>query len=171
MVAASSRARPRGPVPRSVEYARGLLTFQAVVWAIVAVGSVAVWADRANWKPAAHSPVQLAAYILAGNGAVALAAGLAAGSALLAAGLGRGRASACLAAVLLEAGLACFGVIVADYAASSGAGIIAAIPVLAGLGGGALSLAAAVVLLRKSARRFTTGHRASGAGPGLRPGE
>jgi hypothetical protein len=51
--------------------------------------------------------------------------------------------------------MARFGLLVADYTASSGAGIIAILPVLAGLGGSALSLAAAIVLLSRKARAFT----------------
>ncbi len=51
--------------------------------------------------------------------------------------------------------MTCFGALIANYTASSGAGITAAVPVLAGLVGAALSLAAAIGLLRKHARHFT----------------
>jgi hypothetical protein len=151
-------------MPRSVQYACGLLTVQAALWAMAALGTAAIWTHKVNWKPAAHSPAQLAAFILEGILAFALTGGLAAGSALLAAGLARGRRAARLIAVLLEASMACFGVLIADYTASAGAGIIAAVPVLAGLTGTALSLAATICLLLKHARRFTTGHRLASAG-------
>jgi hypothetical protein len=48
-----------------------------------------------------------------------------------------------------------FGLLIAYYAASSGAGISAALPVLAGLGGATLSAAAGIGLLCQAPRRYT----------------
>jgi len=88
--------------------------------------------------------------------------GMSAGSAYLAANLQPGRAGIRRAAVAVEAFMACFGLSVAYLEASTGAGIIAGLPVTAGLVGTMLSLAASVALVSRSARSFT-GRRGQGA--------
>jgi hypothetical protein len=80
---------------------------------------------------------------------------MATGSALRAARLNRGKNGTRKSAIAVEGFMACFGLLVAYRAASSGADITAGIPVLAGLAGTALSSAAVVSLVRKPARRFT----------------
>jgi len=143
------------PRPLSVLYAYALLWVQAGMWAVAALGTVAVCADKANWEPATRSPAHLAWFIAASILLFALTAGLSAGSAFLGVRLMRGAAGARITAVVLETLMTCFGALIANYTASSGAGITAAVPVLAGLVGAALSLAAAIGLLRKHARHFT----------------
>jgi len=87
--------------------------------------------------------------------AVLFILGMSAASAYLAANLKAGRTTIRQAAVAAEALMACFGVLVAYVVASTGAGIIAALPVSAGLVGAMLSVTAAVGLLSKAARNFT----------------
>jgi hypothetical protein len=57
--------------------------------------------------------------------------------------------------VVLESCMTCFGMLIAYGTAAAGAGITAAVPVLAGIAGATLSVAAVAGLLRKPARRFT----------------
>lgn len=83
---------------------------------------------------------------------MALLLGMSAGSALLAAGLTSGNNRTRKSAIAVEAFMTCSGLLMAYGAASSGAGITAGIPVLAGLAGTALSSAAAVSILGKPAR-------------------
>ena len=145
------------PKPRSVQYACGLLYAQACLWAMAAFATVVVWIGQAGWIPAAPRPGLLVRFIATGILLFALAAALSAVSAFLGTRLAHGMARARIAAVLLEALMASFGVLIAYYTASAGAGITAVVPVLAGLVGATLSLIAAIALLRKHARRFTTG--------------
>lgn len=142
--------------PPTARYACVLLTIQASLWALVSLGVLAVCADTTNWQPASgRSTGQLAWYVIASIAAIAMAAGLSATSFLLALRLERGRNKARTAAVGLEAAMTCFGVLVAFYTASAGAGIIAILPVSAGLIGSALSMSAATMLLGRKARAFT----------------
>jgi hypothetical protein len=142
--------------PPAVRYACVLLSIQASLWAVVSLVALAVCADPVNWQPvAAHGTGSLAWYLAACMAAVTLVAGLSAASFLLAVRLERARSKARAAAIGLEAVMACFGLVVAYYTASAGAGIIAILPVLAGLVGSALSVTAAIALLGTRARAFT----------------
>jgi hypothetical protein len=145
-----------GSCPPSVRYACVLLSIQAGLWALASLSFLAVSADPVNWQPVAmRSAGHLAWYIVAGIGAVALAASLSAVSFLLADRVERAMSRARVAAVGLEAAMTCFGVLIAYYTAAAGAGVTAVIPVLAGLSGSALSLAATAALLGRPARAFT----------------
>jgi hypothetical protein len=141
--------------PPAVRFGCVLLSVQAGLWALASLGALAVFTDPVNWKrAAAHGTGQLAWYITASVAAVALPAGLSAASIFLARHLERGGSKARITAVGLEAAMTCFGMLIAWYTASAGAGIVAVVPVLAGLTGSALSLTAATALLGRKARTF-----------------
>ena len=142
--------------PPTVRYVCVLLAIQGSLWAFVSLAALAVCADRTNWQHAAdRGSAQLAWYVAASIGMVIAAAGMSAASVLLAMRLERGRNKARGATVGLESAMTCFGVLVAYYTASAGAGIIAVLPVMAGLIGSSLSLVAVLVLLGRKARAFT----------------
>jgi hypothetical protein len=154
--AADAGGGASGGCPPAVRYGCVLLSIQASLWALASLGAVAVCADRANWQPAAARVTgQLAWYVAASFAAVTLAVGLSGSSLLLAFRLERGRNGARAIAVVLEVAMTFFGVLVAYYTASAGAGIIAILPVFAGLGGSVLSATAAIALLGRKARAFT----------------
>jgi hypothetical protein len=86
-----------------------------------------------------------------------VAAGLSGLEFVLASRLERGKRRARLGAVGLEAGMAGFGLLVAYYLATAGAGVVALLPVAAALAGSALSAAAAAALLGRAAAAFVAG--------------
>jgi hypothetical protein len=143
-----------GPRPLSVRYARGLLWVQAGLWAVATLGTGVLWITSMamNWAPVARTHSRLDWFIAAGICFI-LAGVLSAGSAILATSLARGSAEARIAVVVLESFMVLFGWLFATYTAT-GEGFVDPGPP-AGLVGGALSLAAAVGLLSKHARRFT----------------
>jgi hypothetical protein len=144
--------------PRAVRFACSLLVLQGCLWALVSLAALAVSADRANWAPAAQAGhVRLAWYLAASVGAVAAAAGLSILSFALAFRLERRKSRARAGAVVLETGMASFGLLVAYAAATAGAGLPALLPVSAGLAGAALSAAAAAMLLGRAAAAFVAG--------------
>jgi len=112
----------------------------------------AVWAQNARFNGG-----HLAVFVTSGVAAFAALAGMCGGSIFLGVILVRGSARGRRAAIALETFMAGFGVLVAYWTAASGAGITASAPVLAGLAGGGMSLAAAICLLLPAARRFTAG--------------
>lgn len=136
-------------------YARVLLTIQACLWALVVLPTAVIIAVSARSNVVNHTAAHAAVFISASIVALLLMLGLSAGSAYLAANLKPGRTSIRRAAVALEAFMAGFGLLIAYLEASTGAGIIAGLPVSAGVTGTILSLTAAVGLLRKAARNFT----------------
>ena len=150
----------RGPL--SVRYACGLLQVQAGLWAVAGLG-MALWiiSIAMNGSPIARTHSHAAWVIVAGLGLIVVC-GLCAGSGILAAVLASGSARARVAAIVLESCMVPFGWVFANYTAT-GQGFIDAGPP-AGLVGGALSLAAAIALLSKHARRFTTRDKQA-AGP------
>jgi hypothetical protein len=102
-----------------------------------------------------HTAVHAVAFVSVSLVALLFMLGMSAASGYLAANLKAGRTTIRRAAVALEAIMACFGLLVAYVEASAGAGIIAGLPVSAGLVGTILSLAAALGLLSKASRNFT----------------
>ena len=144
----------QGSRPLSVRYACGLLWLQAGLWAVAALGIGGLWiAGMAmNWAPPAWIHSRLG-WLISEGICLILAGVLSAGSAVLATGLARGRAEARIAAVVLESFMVPFGWLFATYTAA-GEGFVDPGPP-AGLVGGVLSLAAAIGLLSRQARRFT----------------
>jgi hypothetical protein len=145
----------RQAAPRSVVYARALLTIQACLWAMVVLPAAAVVALNIQPNVVNHAAAHVVVFISVSIVVLLLMVGLSAGSAYLAANLRSRRTSIRQAAVGLEAFMACFGLLLAYLAASTGAGIIAGLPVTAGLVGTMLSATAAAGLLGKAARNFT----------------
>jgi len=131
-----------------------LLWVQVGLWAVAALGAggLSITSMAMNWAPVTWTHSHLAWFIVAGICAI-LTGGLSAGSGVLTTGLARGSAEARIAVVVLESFMVLFGWLFATYTAT-GEGIVDPGPP-AGLIGGALSLAAAVGLLSKHARRFT----------------
>jgi hypothetical protein len=135
--------------PRSVRYARALLKWQAAIWAIGTIGGVIVTVLTLAGRWPDMRPLVAVAV-----GGLVFAGGIAAAKLRLANRLGRGRSQrARRAAIAAELAMTCFGVlwVVSPY---SGPGAV-----LAGFAGAVLSLAAALGLMRRSARN----HAASGA--------
>jgi hypothetical protein len=152
---ADSGQNASGSCRPTVRYAYVLLSIQGALWALASVAAIAVCADPANWRPAAARGGQLAGYIAVSMAAAAVPAGLSAVSVRLAVCLERGMNIARTSAVVLEGCMTCFGVLVAYYTAAAGAGLMAILPVSAGLTGSALSVTAALALLGRGARAFT----------------
>lgn len=140
--------------PRSIVYGRLLLTIQACLWAPVLVSAAAIAATNVQPGAVHHSAAHAAVFVTLSLVALLFMLGMSAASAYLAANLEQGRATARQAAFAVEVFMACFGLLIAYVGASSGAGVIAGLPVLAGLAGATLSLTAAVGLLGKAARDF-----------------
>jgi hypothetical protein len=142
--------------PLSVRFACGLLKLQAVLWT-VAVLICTLWivvtATNSSTFTRTHSHTAMLALAFTG---FSLACGLSAASASLAAGLARGSERARVAAIALEFFMVLFAWPFANYTAT-GQGFIEPGPP-AGLIGGALSLAAAIGLLRGGDKR-RDGHR------------
>jgi len=102
-----------------------------------------------------HTAAHAAVFITVSIVALLLMLGMSAAFGYLAANLKPGRVSIRQSAVAVEVFMACFGLLIAYVEASTGAGIIAGLPVSAGLAGTMLSLAAAVGLLSKGARNYS----------------
>ncbi len=147
--------------PRSVVYGRLLLSIQACIWAMAVLPGAAVVAVSVHSNVADHTAVHAAAFIGMSLAGLLLMLGMSGASAYLAANLKPGRTSIRQAAVAVETFMACFGLFIACAEASTGAGIIAGLPVSAGLVGTVLSLTAAVGLLTRAARRFTRSERSA----------
>jgi hypothetical protein len=141
--------------PRSVVYGRLLLSLQACLWAVVVVPAAAIVAlnipANVDHRTGGHAAVFIGVSIVA----LLMLQGMSAASAYLAANLRPGRTSIRRGVIAVEAFMTCFGLLLAYAEASTGAGLIAALPVAAGLVGTMLSLTAAVALLSKAARSFT----------------
>ncbi len=135
-----------------MRYACGLLWLQAGLWALAALGIGGLWIAgmATNWLPPAWAHSRLV-WLIAEGSCIIVAACLSAGSVALTTALARGRAAARVAAVVLESIMVPFGWLFATYTAN-GEGVNPG--PLAGLVGSALSLAAAVGLLSRQARRF-----------------
>lgn len=143
----SPRPRPPGiqPAPPSVKYAQRLLWLQASIWAMGAAGGGIVLATA---QPSILHGRHWALIVLAG-GWSAFAVGMAAVKTLLADRLGRGRSQRARKAVIaVELAMTGFGVLwfSTPY---TGPGVD-----MAGFGGASLSLAAALVLMRRRARQY-----------------
>ena len=157
----SGRAGPRrrpDEAPAALRFASCLLALQACLWSAATLGGVAVVADNAPLNRS-HEPW----YLLIGGLACLAIAALAVGSGVLSLCLWRGRRGARRTVVGLESCMTALGLLIAYYTASSGAGITAALPVLAGLGGASLSAAAGIGLLCQAARRYTRPRSDDGA--------
>ncbi len=142
--------RTHHDAPAAVRFASCVLALQACLWAAAATGGIAVVAGNAQ-DNRSREP-----WYLVIGGLVCLAIVLlAVGSGVLAVLLGRGLRGTRWTVVGLESCMTGFGLLIAYYTASSGAGITAAVPVLAGLGGATLSAAAAIGLLCGAARHYT----------------
>jgi hypothetical protein len=102
-----------------------------------------------------RTAVHAAVFISVSLVALVFMLGMSATSAYLAANLKPGRIAIRRTAAAAEVFMACFGLLVAYVEASTGAGIIAGLPVSAGLVGAILSVTAAVGLVSKAARIFT----------------
>jgi hypothetical protein len=159
----ASPASNLGLGPLSVRYVCRLLRLQAVLWAVAAlcVGVLWITSMAMTWAPIDWTYSRLVWYLVAGICFI-VTGGLSAGSAVLATGLARGSAVARIAVVVLEFFMVAFGWLVASYTATGQGFIDPGLP--AGLGGGALSLAAAICLLSKPARRFSRRGRQTAAG-------
>jgi hypothetical protein len=136
-------------------YGRLLLSIQACLWAVVVLPAAAVVALNIQANVDHHTAGHAAVFVGVSIVALLFLPGMSAASAYLAANLKPARASIRRGAIAVEAFMACFGLLIAYAEASTGAGIIAALPVAAGLVGTLLSLTAAVALLSKAARGFT----------------
>lgn len=141
--------------PRLITFGRLLLTVQACLWAIVVLPAATIAALSLRPNVVNHTALHAAAFVSISIVALLFMVGMSAASAYLAANLKSGRTNIRRAAIALEAFMACFGLLIADAAASTGAGIIAGLPVSAGLVGTMLSVSAAAGLLGKAARNFT----------------
>ena len=146
-----------------MRYVCGLLQLQAVLWAVASLCAGVLWITSMamTWAPIDRTHSRLAWYLVAGICFI-VTGGLSAGSAVLATGLARGNPNARIAVVVLESFMVPFGWLVASYTATGQGFIDPGLP--AGLGGGALSLAAAICLLSKPAHRFTRRGRQTAAG-------
>jgi hypothetical protein len=145
--ASESGTVPIRPAPPSVGYAQRVLWLQASIWALGgAIGGVI---GAAAQPPTGILLGRHWAVVILAVGWSAFAIGMAAVKMLLADRLGRGRSQRARRAVItVELAMTGFGVLwfSTPY---SGPGAD-----LAGFGGGCLSLAAAVVLMRRRAREY-----------------
>ena len=136
-------------------YGRLVLSVQACIWALVVLPAATVVAMNVQsnvvHRTAAHAPLFISVSVVA----LLFMLGMSAAFGYLAANLKPGRVSIRRAAVAGEVFMACLGLLIANVEASTGAGIIAGLPVSAGLAGTMLSLAAAVGLLGKAARNYS----------------
>jgi peptidoglycan/LPS O-acetylase OafA/YrhL len=141
--------------PRSVVYGRLLLSIQACRWAVIVLPAAAIVALNIRANVDHHTAGHAAVFIGLSIVALLFLLGMSAASAYLAANLKPRRTSIRRGAIAVEAFMTCFGLLSAYVEASTGAGIIAGLPVTAGLIGTMLSLTAVVALLSKAARSFT----------------
>lgn len=147
---------PLPPAPPSVRYAQVVLFLQGSIWALGAIGgvigAVAALTGSQHGKPWAFFALAV--------GWSAFAGGMATVKTLLAVRLGRGGSWRALKAVIaVELAMTCFGLLWFFGQAYTATGLPADMFALAGLGGAGLSLAAALVLMRRRPRQ----HAASNA--------
>jgi hypothetical protein len=158
MATASAPGSPAGAagsshMPRSVRYARGLLWLQGGIWACGAL-LYAVWTLVTGISALAGH-----ANFIHNGGALFLSAavmtgGFAAAKFLLARSLAGRRERIRKTVIGVEMAMACLGALITAGAVDSSGGFLAGLFVCAGFVGGALSVAAALGLLRRPARQF-----------------
>jgi len=156
--------------PPSVRYAQVVLFLQAGIWALGAI--LGVVGEVAAVTGVLHGKSWV--LVVLAIGWSAFAAIMATVKTLLAARLGRGRSRLARTAVItVELAMTCFGVLWFFDGVYSGSGLPADMFSLAGLGGAALSLAAALVLTGPRARQHAATHavrpEATGPGPASGP--
>jgi hypothetical protein len=159
---------PSDQVPLSVRYARNLLWLQGAIWAVLATFSAIDWVIfmthvHGSWDKAAVTVVWLLAEVVA-------AGGCALTEFRLARRLVRGRVRTRNTVIGVEIAMTCWGVLLTGTVSPAG-GFPADLFGLATMGGAALSLAAAVGLLRRRARHYfaTPGTTTSDASSGGLP--
>jgi hypothetical protein len=153
------------PAPLSVRYAQAVLFLQGVIWAAGAIAGLIAQVGAVTGV--LHGKPWALAVLAAGWSA--FAASMATVKTLLAARLGCGRSRRVRKAVIaVELAMTCFGVLWFFEGAYSASGLPADMFTLAGLAGGVLSLAAALVLLGPRARQHAAGDavRPEVTGPG-----
>jgi hypothetical protein len=166
------------PAPLSVRYAQAVLFLQGGIWAMAAIGGVI--GEVGALTAVLHGKPW--ALVVLAVGWSAFAASMATVKTLLAVRVGRGRSRRTRKAVItVELAMTCFGVLWFFDGVYSASGLPADVFSLAGLAGGGLSLAAALVLMRRRARQsaatdplcpeFTGTGRSSGPAWFWRPSE
>jgi len=142
--------KPGTGLPPAVSYARGLLRLQGLIWALLAIGfavpALLALTDVMNGHRFAAGVGWLPAV-------AALTGGFAIAKIRLARRLGGGQEPTRKAVIGVEIAMTCLGALITAGADPSG-GFPAGFFALAAITGGGLSLAAAVGLMRREARRY-----------------
>ncbi len=163
------RPEPSRPVPPSVRYAQVVLSLQGGIWA---AGAIAGVIGAVEVLTGMHG--RLWTLFVLAIGSSAFAGGMATVNTLLARRLVRSRSQRTRRAVItVELAMTCFGVLWFFGGAYTATGLPADMFTLAGLGGGGLSLAAVLALMRRRARQYAAAPAVSpegtGRGPASRP--
>lgn len=152
--APASPSTGAGRVPRSVRYARRLLWLQAGIWALLAfVGAIDGTISLALIPAHGARSSNAVAGSVIGLSVALVAANIAVLKLRLAVRMTKAADRTRKTVIVVEIAMSCLGILMTasvDYSGGMPADLIA----LAALAGGGLSLAAAIGLLRRKARRF-----------------
>jgi len=150
----ASAGKPGSGLPPAISYARGLLRLQGLIWALLAIGfAVPALLALTDVMSGYRSWAWFAATVGVLPGVTALTGGFAIAKIRLARRLGGGQERTRKAVIGVEIAMTCLGALITAGADPSG-GFPAGFFALAAITGGGLSLAAAVGLMRREARRY-----------------